>query len=444
VSRSLQFRLGLATFLVVLLFVFGSAAVLDSAFRTSGRLALRERMMGELYLLLAAATVDPSGKLEMPNPADLPEPRLAIGDSGLYAFVASGDRILWRSPSWLGRPLPQPMAVAAGSREWRELKLEDGRDYAMMGYGLEKTSAAGSRSFSFFLLTELAPFHREIASYRSRLWLGLGVVAILLVASQAAALRWSLRPLRRIAGELAAIESGRRQRIEQHYPAEIRPLTRSINVLLAGERARRERYRNAMADLAHSLKTPLAVLQGAIDRREALAATVAEQTGRMAAIVDRQLQRATMAGHTTVVSSTPVQPVVERVLMSLQKVYRDKAIAAANELDPALLFRGDEADLLELLGNLIDNACKWCRSQIRVQGWRDRQGLTLVIHDDGPGIDPASFGRILQRGARADESAPGHGIGLAVVAEVVEAYRGEISIGTSLLGGAAIAVHFGG
>lgn len=441
-SRSLQFRLGLASLLVLLLFVFSSAAVLDNAFGRSTRLALRERMTGQLYLLLSAATIDRSGNLAMPAPADLPEAGLALADSGLYALVTDRDRVVWRSPSWLDRPLPLRFPVATGDRDWRELTLEDGRDYAMLGYGFDKTTAVGTKTYAFYLVAELEPLQQEIANYRHGLWAGLGTVALLLIATQAVVLRWSLSPLRQIAGELAAIENGRRSRIEGDYPAEIRPLTENINLLLASERARRERYRNAMADLAHSLKTPLAVLRGALENRETLPATVAEQSARMAAIIDRQLQRATTAGAVAGHSAVPVRPVAERVLASLQKVYRDKAIATAIEVDRALLFRGDEADLMELLGNLLDNACKWCGRTVKVHAWRDRQGLTLAVHDDGPGIGAARSADILQRGARADESAPGHGIGLAVVADIVEAYRGRIGIGSSPLGGAAVTVQF--
>ena len=441
-SRSLQFRLGLASLAVVLLFVVSSAAVLDDAFRSSSRMALRERMKGQIYLLLAAAAVDRSGHLAMPAPADLPEPRLALGDSGLYALIAAGNAVLWRSPSSLRQPLPPPFPVAPGAWEWREPTLADGRDYAVLGYSLTKTTATGNGPLTFFLVSELAPLQEEVSSYRRRLWLGLACVAVLLIGTQAATLRWSLHPLRRIAEELAAIESGRRSRIEGSYPAEIHPLTHNINLLLNSERAHRERYRNAMADLAHSLKTPLAVLQGALATPETLAATVTEQTGRMAAIVDRQLQRATTSGTTASAGAIPLRPLVERLLASLQKVHRDKAIAMAGEIDPAVLFRGDEADILEILGNLVDNACKWCRGRVQVQAWRDHHGLTLVVHDDGPGIDPANFAAILQRGTRADESAPGHGIGLAVVAEVAAAYQGQISIATSVLGGAAVAVQF--
>lgn len=439
---SLQARLGVATVVVAILFLFSSAAVLDQAFQASERRAMGERMLAQLYVLLSVARVDGAGVPTLPKATDLPQPELAIGDSGLYAFIASGDALLWRSPSSLNRRLPPPPPVAAGQRVMRDIRWDDGQDYALLGYGYAKTTAAGVRPLTFYLLAELAPLQREVATFRQRLWLGVLAVTLLLVATQVVVLRWSLKPLRHIAGELAAIEAGTLQRIEGRYPSEIRQLTTNLNLLLSQERARQDRYRNALADLAHSLKTSLAVLKGAVDHPESLPANVAEQSERMTLIVERQLQRAAMMGNATAVASVAVRPVVERVLASLDKVYWDKGVATDNRVDVGLQFRGDEADLFEVLGNLMDNAYKWCGGRVRVEGRRDGHGLVLIVHDDGPGIAADCVDRIVQRGVRADEAIPGHGIGLAVVADIVEAYQGRMRFGSSPWGGAAVTVEF--
>jgi two-component system sensor histidine kinase PhoQ len=442
VIDSLQARLGVATVVVAILFLFSSAAVLDQAFQASERRAMGERMLAQLYVLLSVARVDGAGVPTLPKATDLPQPELAIGDSGLYAFIASGDALLWRSPSSLNRCLPPPPPVAAGQRVMRDIRWDDGQDYALLGYGYAKTTAAGVRPLTFYLLAELAPLQREVATFRQRLWLGVLAVTLLLVATQVVVLRWSLKPLRHIAGELAAIEAGTLQRIEGRYPSEIRQLTTNLNLLLSQERARQDRYRNALADLAHSLKTSLAVLKGAVDHPESLPANVAEQSERMTLIVERQLQRAAMMGNATAVASVAVRPVVERVLASLDKVYWDKGVATDNRVDVGLQFRGDEADLFEVLGNLMDNAYKWCGGRVRVEGRRDGHGLVLIVHDDGPGIAADCVDRIVQRGVRADEAIPGHGIGLAVVADIVEAYQGRMRFGSSPWGGAAVTVEF--
>lgn len=440
-TDSLQARLGLATVAVVLLFLVVSAAALDKAFEAGERRAMRERMLAQLYVLLSVTRVDAAGQPSLPRITDLPQPELAIADSGLYAYIASDAAVLWRSPSSAGLRLPEPLPVAPGLSTWRDVRLDDGKDYALLGYGHAKTTAVGVRPLGFHLLAELAPLQREVTAFRRQLGFGLVAAALLLVLSQVAVLRWSLTPLRRIAGELAAIESGALQRIEGRYPAEIRQLTANLNLLLSQERARQTRYRNALADLAHSLKTSLAVLKGAVDHPESLPATVAEQGERMALIVERQLQRAAMLGNATAVASVAVAPVVERVLASLDKVYWEKRISADARLEPGLHFRGDEADLFEVLGNLADNAYKWCGRRVRVEGRREAGGLVLAVHDDGPGIDEHNAARITERGVRADEATPGHGIGLAVVADIAEGYQGRLYFSKSPLGGAAVMVE---
>jgi two-component system sensor histidine kinase PhoQ len=211
---------------------------------------------------------------------------------------------------------------------------------------------------------------------------------------------------------------------------------------LAQERARQTRYRNALADLAHSLKTPLAVLRGAIDQPEALRGAVDEQSARMLRIVERQLQRAGAASAAVTAPPILVRPLVDRINASLSKVYRDKNVRVCNHIDPSLRLRCDEADLMEILGNLLDNAFKWCRAHVEILGSKEGHSWVLSVHDDGPGINARHLGRILQRGGRADESAPGHGLGLNVAADIAEAYQGQLRIGSSMLGGAAVIVEF--
>jgi len=189
------------------------------------------------------------------------------------------------------------------------------------------------------------------------------------------------------------------------------------------------------------LKTPLALVRGALNQNKPeseLAHTLQEQVERMDRIVGYHLQRAAASGRTGVVTPQPLRAVVERVVKALSKVYAEKKIDTQIEIDSALRFRGDEADLLEMLGNVLDNACKWCAGQVRVSAKLAGTQLSLCVEDDGPGIAAADAQRVQERGFRADQSVPGQGIGLAVTRDIVEAYDGQISIGTSALGGAAV------
>jgi two-component system sensor histidine kinase PhoQ len=442
--NSLYFRLSLAAILVLVIFLATIGAVLDNAFVASLRLAMRERMLGQLYLLLTVSTLDESGRIIMPLPTDLPEPQLAFPNSGLYAFVGThaDNRLVWQSPSLLHHTPPSLLPLQLGEKQWSEVRWRDGKEHYLLGFAYQRTTRNGVFPFNYYLMADLSPLHKQARLYRQRLWGGLGGTALLLLMTQILLLRWGLRPLRKITGELEAIEEGETDRITGHYPREVARLTDKINDLLTQERTRQIRYRNALADLAHSLKTPLAVLCGAVDHSDTLAATVEEQASRMTHIVERQLQRAIISRDAAVQTAIPIYPLVERIVASLNKVYRDKNVRVSNQVDSALRFRGNEADLMEILGNLLDNSYKWCRGQIHIEGRRKEQSMVIGIHDDGPGINAENTERILQRGVRADESVPGYGIGLAVTSDIVDAYQGEIRIESSFLGGAAVIIEF--
>jgi two-component system sensor histidine kinase PhoQ len=267
-----------------------------------------------------------------------------------------------------------------------------------------------------------------------------------------------------VADEVAAVEAGAQDRLHGRYPRELRALTDNLNALLAHESARQARLGNALADLAHSLKTPLAVMRGALGEacRETRAPTiacaegavaerplapladrVAEQLTRMEEIVAYQLERARPRPVATLAPPLPVDQALERLLATLAKLHADRQVSVTQDLEPQLVFRGIEGDLLEVLGNLLDNAYKWCRTRIAVGGRREEDSLVLWVEDDGPGIPSERVREIGERGARADLATPGHGIGLAVVREICSAYGGGLDIGSSPLGGTRVRVRLG-
>jgi two-component system sensor histidine kinase PhoQ len=266
-------------------------------------------------------------------------------------------------------------------------------------------------------------------------------MALLLLAAQWVILRWGLLPLRRVADDLGRLEKGAQQQLSGRYPDELTGLTDNLNAVLRQERVQRKRYRDALADLAHSLKTPLALLRGTLREANAdagLRKALDEQVDRMDRIVAYHLRRAEAAGRAALGSPVLLQPIAARIVRALGKVYSDKNVSVSLEIASELQFRGDEGDLTELLGNVLDNAFKWCRGRVRIGAYADASGLVLKIEDDGPGISQEDSERVLQRGARADQSLPGQGIGLAVSRDIVEAYEGRIVLGRSDLGGAAV------
>lgn len=439
--RSLNTRITVSAGLVLAVFIALSAFALERAFRDSARSAREDRLLAQVYLLMAAAEVDAKGNMTVSNGAT--EPRFELPGSGLYAAVFDGaGNPVWRSQSALAVTAPFATVLAAGVQQFGERG-----GFFVQGYGINWNSAGNNYPFTFSVVEDMRAFRDQLNVYRRSLWSWLGAMALLLLAAQWLVLRWGLTPLRRVADELTRLEQGEQQKIAGDYPDELQRLTDNLNTLLTHERAQQKRYRDALADLAHSLKTPLALMRGALRESAgdaALDRALDEQVGRMDAIVGYHLQRAAASGRSGLATPQPLKPAVERIVAALAKVHADKKVVAHIEIDQALRFRGDEGDLTELLGNLLDNAFKWSRQSLRVVAELRARELTLTVEDDGPGIDPADAERVLQRGARADQSVPGHGIGLAVVRDIVAAYDGSIRIARSALGGTAISLSLPG
>ncbi len=438
--RSLTARVAVGAGLVVAVFIALSAFALERAFRDSARSARQERLLAQVYLLMAAAEVDAQGLLTLGSgPLD---PKFEMPGSGLYAVIFDGQgHEVWRSRSALNAELPKIVLLPPGSQHFDEIANAPDDGYFVQSFGVSWATAAGSYPFTFSVAEDLHPYHEQLAIYRHSLWGWLGAMALLLLVAQSLILRWGLSPLRQVADELTGLEQGRQEQIAGNYPTEVKRLTDNLNTVLTHERARQKRYRDALADLAHSLKTPLALVRGALSASRPepeLARTLEEQVERMDHIVGYHLQRAAASGRTSLAVQQPLRPAVERTLNALAKVHADKHIATEVEVASGLRFRGDEGDLLELLGNVLDNACKWCRSRVRVHAALSEGQLALTVEDDGPGISEADAQQVLERGSRADQSMPGQGIGLAVTRDIVEAYGGRIVIARSALGGASI------
>ncbi len=230
----------------------------------------------------------------------------------------------------------------------------------------------------------------------------------------------------------------------------MRSLTDNINALLTSQRDHLERYRHTLGDLAHSLKTPLAVLRGSLGNPSCagLNDIITEQVQRMNDIVDYQLQRAATSGRLPLAAPVTVGRIASKMQASLNKVYADKDVQCHVQAAADVQFHGDEGDLLELLGNLMDNAYKWSRRQVavsaRVVSLAGRPELELQVEDDGPGIDEALAREALQRGVRHDPATPGHGIGLAIVQDIVQLYDGKLELGRSRWNGARFTVRLPG
>jgi two-component system, OmpR family, sensor histidine kinase PhoQ len=348
----------------------------------------------------------------------------------------------WRSPSSVGiRP---PFRPSPETGRWNFETVEDGGSgYLGVSYAVNWAGARGNTPLALSVLEDRSGFDREISTFGRTLWIWLASVGLLLLAAQTLLLHWALLPLKRVSGEIARVEAGEQAAIEGSYPAEITGLTENLNTLIRQERVRQTRYKEALSFLAHSLKTPLAVLRNALDDPAQLPATVAQQVDRMDGIVQHQLGRAAASGGARFAPPIPVTPVLERIREALAKVYAHKRLALSVEAAPDLAWRVDEGDLFEMMGNVMDNAAKWAESRVRVKAWREGAALHLQVDDDGAGFSDTQA--ILQLGVRMDERVPGHGVGLTVVKELVDSYAGSLKLQHSHdLGGARVDIALPG
>lgn len=453
---SVQARQLLAASVGLIAFLGLTGYALDQAFTETAEASLRDRLRSYAYAYFGGIEFSRGGRLIEPEVP--PDPRFNTPGSGLYA-AAQGQALLWESTSALGHllPLGEPMAPA-DERFVGPVAVEDPQEGESLAYhyaiGLVWEMGANSPEipFTFHVFESASALEYQVAVFRRALWGYLGAAALLLIGLQVLVLRWSLRPLRRVGREIERVQRGEDERLSERHPRELEPLTHSVNMLIDTERRQRDRYRHTLADLAHSLKTPLAVLRAQLDGdvdENTLRDEVASQVERMSGIVSYQLSRAVAGGHSPFSAGRPIAPCAEEIVRSLEKVYADKGVLCEFDVAADALFHGELGDLQELLGNLLENAFKWARHRVLLSADSvpgaspSRPALRLQVDDDGPGIAADQIERVLRRGVRGDERVHGHGIGLAIVQDIVRAYRGELLVDRSQeLSGARFVIRF--
>ncbi|MFW5450427.1 MAG: ATP-binding protein [Methylophagaceae bacterium] len=439
---SLTKRLLIAVSLVLTAFLGLSAFSLNNAFQTSADSAQEKRLINYVYTLLTAAEFSENGIVKMPDA--LAEPEFSIPNSGLYAQITSGQDIIWQSESTLGLFIALPDHPGPSNQTLSTVELNSGIKLINIAYGIVWENRQGDEfHYTINVSEDLNNIDQQKAKFQRSLWYWLGGTGLMLLIAQAFILRWGLRPLHDVAIDLHAIESGDRQRLSKDYPKELNQLTRNINTLLDHEKSRRERYKNSLANLAHSLKTPLAVFRGELESSasiEALKRSGNEQVDRITTLVNYQLQRAATEGQGSLLASVSLVEIITKILDSLNKVYQSKNIPRQFKFEQELMIHADEGDMYELLGNLLENAYKYCRQQVHILVEESSDNIRVQIEDDGPGIPSHSQQDIIKRGKRIDTQEEGHGLGLAIVADIIDAYQGEIKLDKSQLGGARFIV----
>jgi len=440
--HSLSRRLLISVSVPLALFCGVVILVLDSGFREVAQRTLQDELDRQMVALIAAAEPQPDGSYE-PAPHTL-DPRLETPRSGVYAQIRSAGHE-WRSPSTAGLNSDFGRLLSGGQRNISYATFGDDR-VAIESRSIDfEGDPNAARSLTFSVATSLSPYQQELWRFRRELGSWFLTLMLLLLVTIAVLLHWVLGPVRRMEREIHEVEEARRESLGGGYPRELAGVAGNLNALLIGERKRVARYRDTLGNLAHSLKTPLAVM-----RAEGASATVSTEIDRMSGIIDHQLKRAAASGG-ALLGQAPVEvaQVAAELRATLLRVYAGKDLVIELAVAPGAQFIGDRGDLTELLSNLLDNACKWCRTRVRFSASIDesegsRERLCLVVEDDGPGISAENRARVLRRGVRADEKVPGHGLGLAMVHDTVDLYGGRLMIDASPLGGARFTLRLPG
>jgi len=452
--RSLQSRQLLAASIGLVAFLALAGFALDRAFVDVAGQGLRDRLKNYAFYYAGHSDFARDGSLIPPDVP--PDGRFDRPGSGLYANIElpNGN---WMSDSSRGPQLPRG-EVLGGREEIFDgplpMSRSDGTYGEVYRYGIGLVDATRSADAEFpytiYIMEDAGTLPRQVRVFRQALWGYLGIAGGVLLLLQAVILRWSLLPLRRVIEELKRVQRGQAARMGERHPRELEPLTDSINAFVESERENLDRQRNTLADLAHSLKTPLAVLRTRLDSGAAAGELREEldiQLRRMNDLVGYQLARAASGGHKLFAAPVAIEPHAEQIVRGLEKIYAAKGVVCEFEIHPDVRFHGEPGDLQELLGNLLENAFKWARSRVLLTVKpgaslpNRRPGVSLSVEDDGPGIAQEQIAHVLQRGVRGDERVQGHGIGLAIVQDMVRSYRGELHVGTSKeLGGACFEV----
>jgi signal transduction histidine kinase len=430
-SHSLALRLVVGGALWIALALGVGGVLLHELFRDHVERGFDARLEVLLEALVAVAEIDDEGTLSL---GALPgEPRFERPYSGWYWQVRAPGAVEKRSRSLWDTALA--VAPAGAGPVVHETRGPAGQTLRALSRDI--TLPGADRPFSFTVAADVAQLGEETRSFAVALAAALGVLGLGLITALLAQVRYGLRPLGAVRAELAEVRAGRRARLSGRFPAEVAPLAGELNAVLDHNAALVERARRHAGTLAHALKTPLTILANAAAAAEGpLAALAHEQAEAMRADIEHHLARARAAGGAGVIGArTEVAPVLEGLRRTLALLHRERALEVEVEVDGAPAFRGERQDLEEMLGNLMDNGCKWAARRVAVRARANEGTLAVSVDDDGPGLAAPRRADALARGRRLDETTPGDGLGLAIVDDLAALYGGTLALDDSPLGG---------
>ena len=415
-------------------------AVLSNAFRMAAQNSFDAALQADMDGLIVAAEPDPNGGVMLAE--HFLNPKFARVYSGLYYQIKAGNSGGQISRSLFDRDINPFNQSKKGPLTWGNAVGPGNQQLRVVSRRVDLTpDNSADADYTFLVAGDLSEVERQTRDFNTTLFwsfllLGLGLIAAILVQ-----VKVGLLPLRQVSRGLAKIRDGEARRLDGKFPTEIAPLATELNSLIQHSEEVVGRARTHVSNLAHFLKTPLSVLAAEAEaQRDPAAAPLAEMVKRqvfsMRRQVDHYLSRARAAGSLDVLGNrTQLSAVLDDLSRVIARIHAVRGVVIDAECDDALYFRGERQDLEEMLGNLIDNGCKWARSRVRVRCEKAGGRLVLTVEDDGPGLSAEQRTQVGERGERLDESVPGSGLGLAIVRDISKLYGGFFSLGDSSLGG---------
>jgi signal transduction histidine kinase len=443
-ANSLALRLFLSATVWTVLILFATGIVLSTLNRQAVERSFDRRLSVYLRTLVAEVAAPEEGTERQPQ--SLGEPLFELPLSGWYWQVTKlsspkpevrSSRSLWDG----GLPHLKDQSVPPGADGTRRSYVDGPEDQRLRL--IERTVDLGDDGrYLVAVAGDSQEIEEETRSFDRVLVVTFGTLIVALLLTTMFQVRFGLLPLKRISESLAAIRGGTAERLEGQFPSEIAPLARETNALIDANREIVERARTHVGNLAHALKTPLSVMVNEATARGAdpLAVKVREQIDIMRDQVTRHLERARLAARLTVVGNvTDVLPIVSALARTMEKIHLDRGIAIDVDAPKPVRFKGEQPDLEEMVGNLVDNACKWANSRVSIevfaQGTGSGPAVHIVVDDDGPGLDADQREQVTRRGQRLDETKPGSGLGLSIVVDLAALYEGNLTLGTAPIGG---------
>lgn len=426
--KSLQTRLGTGLLMSLVAVFFLLWLLISTSIRFLAEDYISARLKHDSQTLLSALQLNSEGKL------DLDQDRLDFiysrPFSGHYFIIHAGSRV-FRSRSLWDQTL-EVQSVEPGSTVSEHRAGPQDQPLLILSSGFSREN----QRITISIAEDITAIEADIADFQLRFALVAAVLLLALIIIQSLILRRGLHPLQKIQKEVILLESGQKDRLSEQVPNEVRPLIQEMNRLLGVLAARSQRSRNALGDLAHALKKPLTVLTQ-LQNDETMAGcedlkhTLSSQVSAMQHTTNRILKRARLAGEGPVSTCFDIGQEVPVLLETLHRMYPQKDIKVQLDIPAGIVLNVDREDMLELLGNLLDNAFKWARQRVSLSIKEKPSSIELIIDDDGPGIPDEALAHLTQRGMRLDEQVEGHGLGLAIVQDIVRLYNGTIQLGKS-------------